>query len=503
MEPSFQFDRLCIISDLHFGGAPGFQIFGSQKEMLWLINHLKDAPADEEIGLVINGDFIDFLAEAPAKHFDPLGAIAKLNRIAKEDTTFAPIFTAFSEFIRQPKRKLIINLGNHDLELALPWVRQRLVEILAGVGENADENADEAAAARLIMVMDGAGVFVGVGGKSVLCVHGNEVDRWNPADFEKLRQIGRDYQMGRPVEDWIPNAGTKMVIDVMNSVKRKYPFVDLLKPEAEAVVPILLACDSAQLSKMDNVLGLVSVAGTWFKAKVEKPRGMLGDNLPEAEVPRSNSGRTEALLASTFGNSGGAGKNDAQSMMHEIEAQVKAGVDPLKMVQGKESAQLGLAGAASNWLRNKPTSEVLREALEKLDNDRSFDPFEPDQTFTDLDDEIKADVDFLVAGHTHMERALRRRKASGAYFNSGTWARLIKIDPNVRQDKDKFAELFSILKDGNMEKLDAHEGLIKKLCTVVVIEADANGVLGKLCHVVTQGTVTALETVPKTEFRKG
>ena len=64
----------------------------------------------------------------------------------------------------------------------------------------------------------------------VVCVHGNEVDSWNVADYERLRRIGRDYQFGVSVEGWTPNAGAQMVIEVMNQIKRDYPFVDLLKP---------------------------------------------------------------------------------------------------------------------------------------------------------------------------------------------------------------------------------------------------------------------------------
>ena len=34
--------------------------------------------------------------------------------------------------------------------------------------------------------------------------------------------------------EWGPNAGTKMVKDVMNEVKRRYAWIDLLKPETQA-----------------------------------------------------------------------------------------------------------------------------------------------------------------------------------------------------------------------------------------------------------------------------
>jgi hypothetical protein len=58
-----QFDELYSISDLHLGGEPGFQIFGSGKELAWLIRHLgAERPERTRVALVINGDFVDFLA---------------------------------------------------------------------------------------------------------------------------------------------------------------------------------------------------------------------------------------------------------------------------------------------------------------------------------------------------------------------------------------------------------------------------------------------------------
>nr|WP_314863901.1 metallophosphoesterase [uncultured Undibacterium sp.] len=496
MKPTLQFDQLYIVSDLHFGGEPGFQIFGSQAEMIWLIQHLTKLDSDQQIGLVINGDFIDFLAEAPSRHFDPDGAIQKLERVALQDPTFSPIFKELKTFLNTPNRKLIINLGNHDLELTLPWVRERLIEILT--------DNKELARARLSMIFDGSGVFANVGNKSVLCVHGNEVDAWNPADFEKLRQISRDYQFGRPVENWIPNAGSKMVIDVMNPVKRNYPFVDLLKPEAEGVVPTLLACDPKQLSNLDSVLGLAGAAGSWLQTKISKPRGMLGEekeSTPVAGSVASNTaGLTQALINRNFpsngrststGNiAGNIAVSDATNMLLATEQQTLNGINPLNLVQGKQTEQLGGFGALINWLKDKPPSEVLREALDKLDEDRSFDPTAIDDTFTSLDKEVQGNIDFLIAGHTHLERALKRQKGNGYYFNSGTWARLIRIEPATRQSPEKFKMLFDILKSGTMAKLDATPGLISKFCTVVAIVNDGDGVLGELRHVTSKTSGT-------------
>lgn len=493
MTPAFRFDQLYVISDLHFGGEPGFQIFGSQGEMTWFLRTLADGPVGTQIGLVINGDFVDFLAEAPPVHFDPHGAVRKLDRVATEDPTFTPIFAAMKYFLTKPHRTLIVNLGNHDLELALPWVRRRLVEILTGGSAEAQ--------ARLHLVFDGTGVLADVGGRSVLCVHGNEVDRWNPADFDKIREIGRDIQLGRPVKHWVPNAGTRMVIDVMNSVKRSYPFVDLLKPEKEGVVPTLVACDPNQLGNLDRIRGLVGAGVNRIWAGVSKPRGMLGAE-PDGEQGEGSPARgqsMEGLLAATFTRQNTALRADA--MMRAVEQEVKRGTDPMELVQGPEGAQLGSGAAILKWITDQPPNEVLREALEKLDEDRSFDPTDSDDTFRDLDTEVSPDIDFLVAGHTHLERALQRVNGGGYYFNSGTWARLMRIDPAKRSNPGKFKAVFDTLKDGTMSKLDA-SGLVTKRCTVVAIfRASADVVAGELRHVTTNArtSVTDFEVVKRFE----
>jgi len=211
-----QFDELYVISDLHLGGLPGFQIFNSGAELQRLINYLRAFPLEKTIALLINGDFVDFLAERPSRHFDLVDAVVKLDRIV-QDPAFAPVWKALQKFAGTANRCLIINLGNHDLELALPWVRAHLLKVLS--------DGNEAARGRIILAFDGTGFLCQVGNAEVLCVHGNEVDNWNVADYETIRRIGRDIVQGRPVESWIPNAGSQLVIEVMNDLKRHYPFI--------------------------------------------------------------------------------------------------------------------------------------------------------------------------------------------------------------------------------------------------------------------------------------
>jgi predicted phosphodiesterase len=75
-----------------------------------------------------------------------------------------------------------------------------------------------------------------------------------------------------------------------------------------------------------------------------------------------------------------------------------------------------------SWSAGRPDRSPA-EALDSLDKDRSFEPDTEDDTYRDLDKLVGPDIDFLIVGHTHLERALRRRRGRGCYFNSGTWAR--------------------------------------------------------------------------------
>ncbi len=89
--------RLVIISDLHLGGRPdaegllGTQICSSYRELTAFIDWLRASmPAEGLCELVINGDFVDLLAEddpgmLPARAWtaDEGEAVRKLERIVE------------------------------------------------------------------------------------------------------------------------------------------------------------------------------------------------------------------------------------------------------------------------------------------------------------------------------------------------------------------------------------------------------------------------------------
>jgi UDP-2,3-diacylglucosamine pyrophosphatase LpxH len=468
-----QFDELYVISDLHMGGVAGHQMFNSGSELARLIRYLKSRMPDSRVALLINGDFVDFLAEPDARHFDPAGAVRKLNRIATEDPAFKEVFDALRDFANTSNRRLIINLGNHDLELALPWARARLLEILTG--------GDEAAYARITCSFEGTGFPCKVGNAMVLCVHGNEVDTWNVADYEKIRRFGLEVIHGRPIDSWIPNAGSQLVIDVMNSIKYKYPFVDLLKPETAAMLPTLLALAPDQHDKL-NAIAATALRKVWDTLKVAT--GFLG-----AREDEELNGRTIAATdVFTSGSSSlrrgftAAERNEyATSLLDNAEERFKRNVDPMMLVDNDQlGSYLGLSGALKKWVFGEDKTEVLREAFSDLSQDRSFDPTADDATSKDLDEKVGDGFDYLIAGHTHLARALSRKKKSGWYFNSGTWARLIRFENEVIKDPEAFKKVFDAFSAGTMEALDSFPNLVMRILTVVAIRADGQKTHGEL-----------------------
>lgn len=495
-----KYDELYVISDLHLGGTKGFQIFNAGAELEKLIDHLSKIAPKKKVALLINGDLVDFLAEKPALPFDPIEAVNKLDRIVS-DPAFSMVWRALQDFVATKNRSLIINLGNHDLELALPWVRAHLLQILS--------KGNETTLGRITLAFEGTGYTCRVGNANILCVHGNEVDEWNVADYETIRCMGRDMMQGRPVEtSWVPNAGTQLVIQIMNGLKSRYPFIDLLKPEAQGVVPTLLALAPEQQDKLGAI---AATARRLLWDKVKLATGFLGREEEAAKMPTI----LEPDLAQVYpsdsyyfpeGDSATNGNQKyAAALLEETEKRLQDNVRPVSLIANDHLGQsLGFSSALMKIIRGEDRSEVLREALEQLQEDRSFDLKYEDETYKRLDDQMGDAFDFVIAGHTHLERALPRRKKKGWYYNSGTWVRLIKLEDKVLRNKELFGRVFNAFKAGTLEALDSHTleyQLVMRRLTVVAISAEGGITRGKLQHVnqLTEGEL--LINVPESDSK--
>jgi UDP-2,3-diacylglucosamine pyrophosphatase LpxH len=486
-----RFDELHVISDLHLGGDSGHQIFRGAALLGDFIQALAGRSAERTVALVINGDFIDFLAGNGATYFDPQRAPERLAQIARD---FSPVFEGLRKFVATPNRHLVIVLGNHDIELALPNVQRSLLSAVAG-------DTDPAARGRVLLSVGGAGFAARVGSAQVVCLHGNEVDPFNITDYETLRRAARDQVYGWSPKPWIPNAGTKLVIEIMNGIKQSFPFIDLLKPETDAVVPLLFALDQASVSRL---LDAIQVASRVSWDTLRKASGFLSMSDASAGPPLSRAeldsfdeqlpmNDASLQLSNILRRAFETPRKEEQerfvvALLDRAEERFQQGIDPIRLARTNGDQKLGffeLSGAAlrAGWaqLLNRPESERLRAALRHLLKDKTFDRQFRDADFERIDEIVPVDVNVVVAGHTHLERKHPRR-SGGTYINTGTWARLMRLTPELLNDATQFSNFYDAVRKPTIEALDDTGFVLHRPSVASIIEQGGTA-SAHLCHV--------------------
>ncbi|UCF17248.1 MAG: metallophosphoesterase [Phycisphaerales bacterium] len=515
------YEHLYAVSDIHMGGRrdseKNFQIFDRGQRLGNLIDHISNQHKDEEVCLVLNGDIIDSLAEDEVNGYVALDgetAVRMMDHIFT-DASFVAVWDPLARFVGRPKKHLVLVVGNHDIELGLPVVAYAIKRRLA---------SDEDAAARIHFATDGGGIACRVGGARVFCTHGNELDEWNWVDFTKLGELANATNAGRAVDPskWKANAGTRLVVDVMNKVKRRYPIVDILKPEAAAVASVLVALDKEAFKyvDLDDVIPML-------RAKVKG--GLVTRNLLSAEaldfagVSPTDLAEESArhLLGSNF-----------QTALEERRREYRRDerrfleddllLDAEKAFQGEPSAvstalaeseegTLGVWDIVKGWVGLVSKPEGLRRALQDwLKDDQTFDVGHAGKLYEAMQDRIGSQVDFTITGHTHKPRALVMERGDGYYYNCGTWIRTLRLtEEALAEPKDFEKKVWPLLTARNMATLDKAQipgpgrkrvPLLFDRTNVVQISVDGNRTVGKLLRVTDGDTEEKirLETEPGT-----
>ena len=238
---------LYSISDLHLGGTtPAGQIFRQGARFKALAEKLAELPGP--LAFVIAGDLFDslpYLTNTGA--YIAVDGAADILRTIMADPSFAPVFDGLRTYLAAPNRDLIILIGNHDLEIAFPETQEALLQEIARTPD---------ARGRVRFSTGGVGFKCRVGDRVVYITHGNEADPWNHVDHEALRRAAHARALGQKFDsrEWVPNAGTKLVIDVMNDVKSRYAFIDLLKPERKAAINVLSILAPKEMARLVDAL---------------------------------------------------------------------------------------------------------------------------------------------------------------------------------------------------------------------------------------------------------
>lgn len=467
--------RLFIISDLHLGGRPpgegqlGFQMCRAYAELADFVDWVstQPLPANEERELVINGDVVDFLAEddfddgilANEWTVDDSAALVKFDKIRERAGGF---FDALADMLRAGHRVTFI-LGNHDVELSLPCVRARLEDVL-GLG-------------RLRFVYDGEAYTVG----RVLIEHGNRYDRWNILNFDQLREEravrSRRLDIGdRRDRLFRAPAGTLLVMSFMNPLKRRYRFIDLLKPETGAVLPLLLALEPDLEFGLRGLLRAAPIV-----------RGI-------ARFVHDSDG-----MPIDPGELGGPEPSDSLPLTLDDVLREELGADAALFIENTRDPAGELGGVREILAALRDMAKRLREAATGLDNLAeiklaSGDDMRrkrlraalahtaaADHSF-DLSHEVKSyrraavtlckrgGFDVVVMGHTHLPKHVDLSSDVGrtsTYLNTGTWASVIRLDQLTQPIDDAFIEAVQT------NQLDAYT---RRYLTYAEVRLDGNSV---------------------------
>ena len=353
-----QYDHVYVISDIHMGGKQGFQILRETKRLANFIRWVATQQPAKRVALILNGDVIDTLAEKDVSGYIAVNeALPTVQRIM-DDPSFSGVWKALADFVKQDKRTLVIVIGNHDIELAFPLVQRLIVTRLAR-----DALVKQA---RIEFATTGAGYLCSVGNARIFCTHGNEVDAWNYVRYEDLAKAARRLNTGRSLDknEWEPNAGTKLVKEVMNKVKETYAWIDLLKPETQAAFGTLLALDPSQLPKIKDA---VSIVGKKIRGNLEVDQRLSAEGFQSGTSSQGEAKTMDQLLGAnvleSMKLSGGSRHQSADDMLLAAEKSFEKKDAPTNSGDSTLGALQYMWDRLTDWITGVGKAEALRKAL--------------------------------------------------------------------------------------------------------------------------------------------
>ncbi len=368
-----EYDVVYSISDLHLSvGGPSAT---SDVELLAdVVRELRGASTHQRAALVLNGDIVDFLDIEPVTVFDFDGAASKLDRVFASNARFWAELEVFAS-----EQTVVLTLGNHDIELTLPQCRAMLRKRLGP---------------RVLLAFEGAGYRCRVGGCNVLFTHGNNEDPWNAVDLEALGAAASASAAGVRPLPWESNEGSKLVVEMLNEQKARHPFMDYLKPEGPWLLGLFERLGYG--SKISIYSGMISrqvSAKVGFASRRTAQRYFLGGESEVADI-----------------------QYDAEELMWDARRGARGGpgFDP--------SGNLGLGRASA--AKPEEVTEYVRTQMQDQGRQATFEVNASDELYGALREKIGSEIHVLVCGHTHLRRAWRD-SAQRAYFNTGTWLRLM------------------------------------------------------------------------------
>jgi UDP-2,3-diacylglucosamine pyrophosphatase LpxH len=397
-----------IISDLHIGGNSELDIFHSQHQLSDFLTSFGSKP----ITLVINGDFIDFLAVRPFGIFSRDAAKQKIKTII-DAAPNQPLWAAFRSFLGANQQSRIdILLGNHDVEMVFEEVQEALLNTMAVDETESERERIQFKTDRL------SHPKIEVGGVQVHIEHGFQYDLFNWYNHNKLIDATSFKKDGTLFE--LP-IGSQLVYAVLNKLTPKHPFIPLLKPETAAFWLM------AALAPQEIFRFLRKVPGMSKDMIINSMRkGVRGHQLG---IKDSSAGLEESALQAQLVNMLLKDKSLSPATLPEV-------VEFLNNGTGKETASSKASFGFNPILRGKLF--LIRRGLNTLKHERDafFDTSQGDNFKKALGDTLELNAKVAVFGHSHGRKMLYLPKDDDPqrkllYLNTGTWADLLDFDMSL------------------------------------------------------------------------
>jgi UDP-2,3-diacylglucosamine pyrophosphatase LpxH len=435
--------KIFVISDLHLGGRPhvtsdtgapvGSRINSSYRHLTDFLDWLSVEASQGAVELVINGDIIDFLlvddvSPDPAPWTcDEDAVIRRLNYIvaSSRDIGGRGPFDALADFCikaAEGNASLVLMLGNHDLELSLPKVRRHFLRnVLRSDGRGVRFIYDNEAYCRGDLIIE----------------HGNRYDILNAVDHDCLRRERSALSRGEDLDQslrqdgrFTPPGGSVLVTELFNPLKETYRFLDLLKPEKKAALPLMLALEPQCSGMIAAIIKLCKVMPRAMPA-VRSDGEFVNDRGYIAAGNATATFDLRSLLREAVGS-------DADSFEVAPETGISAASAWQDIQFVKKKAGQWLLGWDRQVLSGV-TRKQLSVALKKLAQDTSFSLDHEIEPYLSEARRLLASGRFstIVFGHTHLPKQIdipRPNLPTARYLNTGTWADVMRVPPKITED---------------------------------------------------------------------
>jgi UDP-2,3-diacylglucosamine pyrophosphatase LpxH len=391
-------EDLFVLSDLHLAAERNAGLFQSDAGLAaclrWILTDTRDSLT------VLAGDVLDFLILTNGRaKID----FAHLGDHTREIIEHHPeVFEALSELARSPRHQLVLMSGDHDSELIFPSVRETIELRLGGNFINPPVR----------WLVHGEALRLRVGEAVALIEHGNVLDPWNRTDHAALqRAFALDSRNLPGGDDYQPPLGRRLVLEVLNQLRGSYHWIDCLKPETEAVLPLLWHFASRQQQKL-----IISLAEDYLSIRDFALNKKIG-NAPNPE--RLYEGEKEA-------------ENSTQ------DKAFKDWYDEIKDQQSQTPVAV------------KGEDKLIRKLRPVSARDTFFELERPGDTVKYLRPIFEGGTDLVIHGHTHSAKACA--VDGGFYLNTGTWGQVLRLPR--RDDGDRaWQDFLNLLRKNDAECL--------------------------------------------------